>query len=79
MRATRSVWIAVLAVGITVPAFAAERPRVLDKESFMDMEGIASPAISPDAKQIVFAREWVDQVKDQSRTCLLYTSPSPRD
>ena len=36
----------------------------------MDMEGIASPAISPDAKQIVFAREWVDQIKDQSRTNL---------
>ena len=36
----------------------------------MEMEGIASPAISPDAKQIVFAREWVDQIKDQSRTNL---------
>jgi dipeptidyl aminopeptidase/acylaminoacyl peptidase len=72
MRSTRSVWIAVLAgmIGAASPAPAAERARVLDKESFMEMEGIASPAISPDAKQIVFAREWIDQVKDQSRTNL---------
>jgi Tol biopolymer transport system component len=72
MRPTRQVWIAVLAgvLGATALVPAAERPRVLDKESFMEMEGIASPAISPDAKQIVFAREWVDQIKDQSRTNL---------
>ena len=70
MRSTRGVWISVLAVTICASASAAERARVLDKESFMEMEGIASPAISPDAKQIVFAREWIDQVKDQSRTNL---------
>src|SRR5918997_3850655 len=72
MRSTRSVWIVVLAgmIGAAAPAPAAERARVLDKETFMEMEGIASPAISPDAKQIVFAREWVDQIKDQSRTNL---------
>ena len=74
MRSTRSVWMLVLAgmIGVVgpAPAPAAERARVLDKESFMEMEGIASPAISPDAKQIVFAREWVDQIKDQSRTNL---------
>ncbi len=60
MRSTRSVWIVVLAgtIGAAAPTSAAERARVLDKESFMEMEGIASPAISPDAKQIVFAREW---------------------
>jgi dipeptidyl aminopeptidase/acylaminoacyl peptidase len=76
MRSTRGVWIAVLAgmIGAASPQVsetaAAERARVLDRDSFMEMEGIASPAISPDAKQIVFAREWIDQVKDQSRTNL---------
>jgi len=28
----------------------------LDKETFMDMESVAGPAISPDGKQIVFTR-----------------------
>ena len=54
MRSTRSVWIAVLAgmigTAVAVPTSAAERARVLDKESFMEMEGVASPAISPDGE-----------------------------
>src|SRR4030095_15478877 len=37
----------------------------LDKETFMDMESVAGPAISPDGKQIVFTRSWVDKVKDE--------------
>src|SRR5712692_7126808 len=37
----------------------------LDKETFMNMESVAGPAISPDGKQIVFTRSWVDKVKDE--------------
>jgi dipeptidyl aminopeptidase/acylaminoacyl peptidase len=73
MRATRMIRnVVVMIVGIhVVAAAAAERaPRVLDKETFMEMESIAGPAISPDAKHIVFTREWVDQLKDQSRSNL---------
>jgi Tol biopolymer transport system component len=47
---------------------AAQAPRVLDKETFFEMEGVSNPAISPDGRHIVFAREWVDTVKDQSRS-----------
>jgi Tol biopolymer transport system component len=36
----------------------------------MDMESVAGTNISPDGRQIVFAREWIDQMKDQSRTNL---------
>jgi dipeptidyl aminopeptidase/acylaminoacyl peptidase len=34
------------------------------------MESIGAPSISPDGRQIVFARTWVDKMKDQSRSNL---------
>jgi dipeptidyl aminopeptidase/acylaminoacyl peptidase len=37
----------------------------LDKETFMDMESISNPMISPDGKQIIFVRSWVDEKKDR--------------
>jgi dipeptidyl aminopeptidase/acylaminoacyl peptidase len=47
--------------------FGAENKdyRLLDKETFMDMESISSPIISPDGKQIIFVRQWVDEKKDR--------------
>src|SRR5206468_1015672 len=58
----------VFAVLTTVSRPAAQAPRFLDKETFFEMESVGSPAISPDGRHIVFAREWVDKVKDQSRS-----------
>jgi dipeptidyl aminopeptidase/acylaminoacyl peptidase len=57
---------AVLATVSTGPA--AQAPRFLDKETFFEMESVGNPAISSDGRHIVFAREWVDKVKDQSRS-----------
>ena len=53
-----------------VPGQGQEKPRVLDRDTFMDMESVSATNISPDGRQIVFAREWIDQMKDQSRTNL---------
>jgi dipeptidyl aminopeptidase/acylaminoacyl peptidase len=58
----------VFAVLATVSRPAAQAPRFLDKETFFEMESVGNPAISPDGRHIVFAREWVDKVKDQSRS-----------
>ncbi|MBK6799635.1 MAG: S9 family peptidase [Acidobacteria bacterium] len=55
---------------LTIPAIAQNKARVLDKETFMEMESVSSPAISPDGKQIVFTRTWVDKTKDQYRSNL---------
>ena len=44
--------------------------RLLDIESFYDLENVANPAISPDGAQIVFSRGWVDKMKDQDRVNL---------
>ncbi len=60
-------------VAIAIAATAgmrADGPRLLDKETFFEMEGVGSPSISPDGKRVVFSRSWVDQVKDQQRSNL---------
>jgi dipeptidyl aminopeptidase/acylaminoacyl peptidase len=53
---------------LVAPATAQVKPGVLDKDTFMDMETVSSPAISPDGSQIVFSRGWVDKLKDQGRS-----------
>jgi dipeptidyl aminopeptidase/acylaminoacyl peptidase len=49
---------------------SAQAPRLLDKDTFMEMEAVSNPAISPDGSRVVFAREWIDQMKDQRRSNL---------
>src|SRR3954471_13457546 len=44
--------------------------RGLDKDTFMDVEGVTTPAISPDGRLVVFTREWIDQQRDQTRSNL---------
>jgi dipeptidyl aminopeptidase/acylaminoacyl peptidase len=44
---------------------APSKPRLLDKETFFDMESVSNPAISPDGRHVVFTRSWVDKVKDE--------------
>ncbi|MBA3712200.1 MAG: PD40 domain-containing protein, partial [Pyrinomonadaceae bacterium] len=51
-------------------AVADQKPRLLDKETFMEMESLSNPEIAPDGKRIMFARGWVDNVKDESRSNL---------
>jgi len=62
-----------LLVSLSVAALAQSRrgaergadKGTLNKETFMDMESVSNPAISPDGRQIVFTRSWVDKVKDE--------------
>ncbi len=62
---TRSLLIITVLFSLCATALAQTKGRVLDKETFMDMESVSNPAISPDGKQIVFTRSWVDKVKDE--------------
>jgi len=55
---------------LSPPAFARQKKGLLDSSTFMDMESISNPAISPNGQQIVFTRTWVDKVKDQFRSNL---------
>ena len=62
-----------LLVSLSVMALAQSRrgsergadKGTLNKETFMDMESVSNPSISPDGRQIVFTRSWVDKVKDE--------------
>src|SRR5262245_44780342 len=53
-----------------VPALAAPKPKLLDKETFFQMESIANPVIAPDGSQVVFTRGFVDVKKDQNASSL---------
>lgn len=51
-----------------------EKPyKLLSAETFMEMESIGSPAISPDGKNIIFTRSWVDEINDRSNSSLWIT------
>ena len=45
------------------PAFASETK--LSKETYLEMESISNPAISPDGTQILFSRGGVDKKRDR--------------
>ena len=65
--------VALMLAGRALPraqSAGASGPKLLDKETFMEMESVGSPSISPDGKRIVFSRSWADQVKDQQRSNL---------
>jgi dipeptidyl aminopeptidase/acylaminoacyl peptidase len=47
--------------------------KFLDIETFMEMESVGSPAISPDGKSVIFARTWVDKPNDRSNSSLWIT------
>ncbi len=59
-----------LTLALSLTAVAQQKSRLLDKETFMEMESVSNPEISPDGKQIVFTRTWVDKAKDQYRSNL---------
>src|SRR5215472_2614656 len=59
-----------LLLSLCAGAFAQPRRSTVDKgtlskETFMNMESVSNPAISPDGRQIVFTRSWIDKVKDE--------------
>ncbi len=49
---------------------AEENHRLLEKETYLEMESVGSPSISPDGKHILFTRSWVDKMNDRSRSNL---------
>lgn len=44
--------------------------KLLTKETFMEMESVRSPNISPDGKNILFTRSWTDKINDRTRSNL---------
>ncbi|HRB13550.1 MAG TPA: S9 family peptidase, partial [Vicinamibacteria bacterium] len=67
-RSTRLAAAAIL--GIAISSQAQTASKVLDKETFFQMESISNPVIAPDGSQIVFTRGFVDAKKDQNASSL---------
>ena len=52
---------------ITDGTLLAQKPRLLDKATFYDMESVSNPAISPEGDTVLFSRGYVDMTRDQPR------------
>jgi Tol biopolymer transport system component len=54
------------AVFFPLSAVAQEAPvKKLSLESYLDMESVSNPQISPDGSEIVYTRGWVDKINDR--------------
>ncbi len=47
--------------------------RLLTDETYLEMETVGGPNISPDGKHILFTRGWVDQMNDRAASNLWIT------
>jgi len=57
-------------VGLETTFGAEKNYKLLDKDTYMEMESIRSPNISPDGMHILFTRGWIDKKSDRSRSNL---------
>jgi dipeptidyl aminopeptidase/acylaminoacyl peptidase len=55
---------------VTTAEAQPKASRLMDKETFFQMESISNPVIAPDGAQIVFTRGFVDTKKDQNASSL---------
>jgi dipeptidyl aminopeptidase/acylaminoacyl peptidase len=49
---------------------APRSPSSLRLEQYLDWEDVQDPQLSPDGKQIIYGRRWVDKINDQWKTSL---------
>jgi len=67
LRTTAAVGILFLALG--AGGASAQAPvKLLDTETYFEMESVSVPRISPDGRQILFIRGWADKMNDQPRS-----------
>lgn len=71
-RPTFRPWPVLLAVLVAMAATAgstapldAQSPRTLALETWLDWERVSGPRISPDGRQVVYTRGWVDKMNDR--------------
>jgi dipeptidyl aminopeptidase/acylaminoacyl peptidase len=79
MRKPLFIVLAVLILTMSAVSEQAAQPvRLLDLDTFMEMESVGSPLISPDGRHILFTRSWVDKMSDQRRSNLWIVDPDGR-
>jgi dipeptidyl aminopeptidase/acylaminoacyl peptidase len=52
-------------VALSAAATAQERDDMLELDLYLEWERVSDPQISPDGRQIVYSRRWVDKMKDR--------------
>ena len=67
LRILSQVFVVALLLVVTA---AAEEPKKLSLETYLEFEQVADPQISPDGKQIIYTRRWVDKVNDKWKSGL---------
>jgi len=55
---------------LVAAAQEAPKKKLLTRDTFMNMESVGSPAISPDGRAVLFTRTWTDTMKDEHRSNL---------
>ncbi len=70
MRKTSVVFILILGLALALPGLAADQTRLLDTATYLEMESIGSPQISPDGRHILFSRGYIDELNDRTRSSL---------
>src|SRR5438067_2027219 len=51
-------------------AEVSRSPAFLTLEQYLDWEDVQDPQLSPDGKQVLYVRRWVDKVNDQWKSSL---------
>lgn len=62
-----------LALGFAAPVCATAQDsnvQRLSLETYLDMESVSNPQISPDGATIVYTRGWIDKLNDRRRSSL---------
>ena len=62
--------IPMLSFSAATPTVAQEQDDKLTLELILDWERVSSPQISPDGKQIVYTRSWVDKMNDRWKSAI---------
>src|SRR5882672_7652398 len=49
---------------------AALSPNLIHLDQYLDWEDVQDPQLSPDGKELIYGRRWVDKINDQWKTSL---------
>jgi hypothetical protein len=63
-----STWLALLVatpLAAQQPAAQTASSSKLTLDSYFDLEDVQDPQLSPDGKQIIYTRRWVDKLNDR--------------
>lgn len=73
MRKLTTFLILIMSLGFAVRAADGKKTQLLDTSTYLEMESIQNPQISPDGEYILFVRRSIDKMNDRTRSNLWIT------